>query len=248
MTSALEDRGYEDPAVPCAETLRTAAQRHPTGAVPDAPSRGRQSRYPEWFETECVRFVTLHSALFKVKVTKRTVIAHANHMLELYGEQTADLPRVNDSWFQRLLKKYPDLNYDKSRPTETNRHDWTSSENLAKHYVIAAEACVAAGIAVWNEDFDWYVRLAPFSSQCWQRCVARSALLICSSSFCSVIIKLMHACIAFELLLCDIDLLKMMCVPDRDTCLAPDTNTLQERYTLPGDDQVHTPRRPDQLG
>lgn len=95
------------------------------------------------------------------------MIPHANHMLELYGEATAHLPRVDDGWFHHLLKSHPELDYDKSRPTETNHQDWTNSDDLARHYVIVAEACVGAGIAVWNETFDWYV--APFFLQCSQR-------------------------------------------------------------------------------
>ena len=122
----------------------------------NAPSRrGATSYIPEELSEKVVDFV-VECERQKLPVFKGLVIANMNNIIR--GTPVASKFKrgeVSDGWYYRWLETYGErLKTHNIDPLEMDRQRWESSSNMAKYYDVLHNACVGAGIAEENPDYN----------------------------------------------------------------------------------------------
>lgn len=140
-----------------AKTVAADRERYLAGST---AARGRQPSLGVGFDELLKSWVAVQRLHFKVPVTKERLLHHTKVILAGSGAKNRKGKLYEDAidlhWVERWLKRTrADLTYTYNRALDANRARWCTPENIALHFVILAEVCVANGVAVWNKDFDY---------------------------------------------------------------------------------------------
>eukprot|EP00966_Prymnesium_polylepis_P296658 6853380-Prymnesium_polylepis.3 len=128
---------------------------------PGRASSHRNQWVPEQIEKHLYETVVTARAR-TLPVYKELVIGNLMHWLEGTEEEAAHFldedgelkQQALNNWYYSWLKSYG-LDSECNKPMEMSRAQWTTPDNLQKHYkIVATTAVETTGVAAWNDNFD----------------------------------------------------------------------------------------------